>query len=96
MTPDEAGDPQALGLRLDLNGERVQTGSTAAMIFTVAQIIAHLSEMMSLQPGDVIATGTPPGVGMGMKPPRFLAEGDVMELEIDGLGRQRQQVRRDG
>lgn len=95
VTPDDAGDPQGLGLTLDLNGKTVQTGNTSTMIFTVAQIIAHLSEMMSLQPGDVIATGTPPGVGMGMKPPRFLKEGDVMELQIDGLGTQRQEVRRD-
>ncbi len=95
VTPDEVGDPQALALSLDLNGQRVQTGTSSAMIFTVAQIIAHLSEMMSLNPGDIIATGTPPGVGMGMKPPRYLAEGDVMELEIEGLGRQRQEVRRD-
>ncbi|WP_026758343.1 fumarylacetoacetate hydrolase family protein [Sediminimonas qiaohouensis] len=95
VTPDEAGDPQSLVLSLDLNGQRMQTGTSAAMIFTVAQIIAHLSEMMSLNPGDIIATGTPPGVGMGMKPARFLTEGDVMELEIEGLGRQRQEVRRD-
>jgi 2-keto-4-pentenoate hydratase/2-oxohepta-3-ene-1,7-dioic acid hydratase in catechol pathway len=95
VTPDEAGDPQALGLSMDLNGQRMQTGTTATMIFTVAQIISHLSEMMSLQPGDVIATGTPPGVGMGMKPPRYLTEGDVMELQIAGLGQQRQEVRRD-
>ena len=95
VTPDDAGDPQGLALSLDLNGKTVQTGNTSTMIFTVAQIIAHLSELMSLQPGDVIATGTPPGVGMGMKPPRFLKEGDVMELQIDGLGKQRQEVRRD-
>ncbi|WP_375571898.1 fumarylacetoacetate hydrolase family protein [Seohaeicola saemankumensis] len=95
VTPDEAGDPQNLDLSLDLNGARVQTGNTDTMIFTVAQIIAHLSGLMSLQPGDVIATGTPPGVGMGMKPPRFLTEGDVMELRIAGLGAQRQEVRRD-
>ncbi|MCZ0813399.1 MAG: fumarylacetoacetate hydrolase family protein [Pseudomonadota bacterium] len=95
VTPDEAGDPQDLNLTLDLNGERMQTGHTGKMIFSVAQIIAHLSEMMSLQPGDVIATGTPPGVGMGMSPRRFLSEGDVMELTIDGLGRQRQPVARD-
>mgnify|MGYP000376682743 CR=1 FL=1 len=95
VTPEAAGDPQSLALSLDLNGRRVQSGTSSAMIFTVAQIIAHLSEMMSLNPGDIIATGTPPGVGMGMKPPRFLAEGDVMELEIEGLGRQRQEVRRD-
>ncbi|MDP5347663.1 MAG: fumarylacetoacetate hydrolase family protein [Paracoccaceae bacterium] len=95
VTPDEAGDPQNLDLSLDLNGARVQTGNTGTMIFTVAQIIAHLSGLMSLQPGDVIATGTPPGVGMGMKPQRFLTEGDVMELRIAGLGEQRQEVRRD-
>lgn len=95
VTPDEVGDPQDLDLSLDLNGHRVQTGNTKAMIFSVAHIISHLSEMMSLHPGDVIATGTPPGVGMGMKPPRYLAEGDVMELSIQGLGRQRQDVRRD-
>ena len=95
VTPDEAGDPQTLDLSLDLNGARVQTGNTGTMIFTVAQIIAHLSGLMSLQPGDVIATGTPPGVGMGMKPPRYLTEGDVMELRIAGLGEQRQEVRRD-
>lgn len=95
VTPDELGDPQALDLTLDLNGDRMQTGNTGAMIFSVAQIISYLSRMMSLQPGDIIATGTPPGVGMGRKPPRFLAEGDVMELEITGLGRQRQHVRRD-
>lgn len=95
VTPDEAGDPQNLDLSLDLNGARVQTGNTGTMIFTVAQIIAHLSGLMSLQPGDVIATGTPPGVGMGMKPQRFLTEGDVMELRIAGLGKQRQEVRRD-
>ncbi len=95
VTPDEAGDPQTLDLTLDLNGQRVQTGNTATMIFTVAQIIAHLSEMMTLHPGDVIATGTPPGVGMGMKPQRFLRAGDVMELSIAGLGQQRQEVRQD-
>ena len=95
VTPDEAGDPQTLDLTLDLNGQRVQTGNTSTMIFTVAQIIAHLSEMMTLHPGDVIATGTPPGVGMGMKPQRFLRPGDVMELSIAGLGQQRQQVRQD-
>lgn len=95
VTPDMAGDPQKLDLSLDLNGSRAQTGNTGTMIFTVAQIIAHLSEMMTLQPGDVIASGTPPGVGMGMKPQRFLREGDVMELRIDRLGQQRQEVRRD-
>ena len=95
VTPDEIADAQDLSLSLDLNGARMQTGSTRAMIFTVAQIIAHLSEMMTLHPGDVIATGTPPGVGMGMTPQRFLEEGDVMELWIEGLGVQRQNVIRD-
>lgn len=95
VTPDEAGDPQTLDLKLDLNGTRAQTGNTATMIFSVAQIIAHLSGLMTLHPGDVIATGTPPGVGMGMKPQRFLRAGDVMDLSIAGLGQQRQEVRQD-
>ncbi|QGX98983.1 FAA hydrolase family protein [Roseovarius faecimaris] len=95
VTPDEVGDPQELSLTLDLNGERMQTGSTSKMIFTVAQIISHLSEIMSLQPGDVIATGTPPGVGMARDPRRFLTEGDEMSLEISGLGRQTQRVLQD-
>jgi 2-keto-4-pentenoate hydratase/2-oxohepta-3-ene-1,7-dioic acid hydratase in catechol pathway len=74
----------------------MQTGNTATMIFTVAQIISHLSQLMTLHPGDVITTGTPPGVGMGMKPePVYLKPGDVMELEISGLGKQRQTVRQD-
>jgi len=96
VTPDELGDVQDLALTLDLNGERVQTGSTASMVFGVAEIISYLSEMMTLHPGDVIATGTPPGVGMGFKPPRYLQAGDVMELSIAGLGKQRQRVMRDG
>ena len=96
VTPDEVRDPQALDLTLDLNGQRMQTGTSAAMIFSVATVISYLSKMMTLHPGDVIATGTPPGVGMGMKPPRYLAEGDVMELSITGLGRQRQSVSVDG
>ena len=95
MTPDEAGDPQDLDLTLDLNGVRMQTGTTTAMVFGVAQVISYLSEMMTLHPGDIIATGTPPGVGMGMKPPRYLTEGDVMELTITGLGQQRQVVMQD-
>ena len=95
VTPDELGDPQALDMTMDLNGERMQTGHSSKMIFGVAQIIAHLSEIMSLQPGDVIATGTPPGVGMGKDPRRFLKEGDVMELAITGLGHQRQVVEQD-
>jgi 2-keto-4-pentenoate hydratase/2-oxohepta-3-ene-1,7-dioic acid hydratase in catechol pathway len=96
VTTDEISDPQALSMSLDLNGERMQTGNTSTMIFTVAQCIAHLSELMTLHPGDVISTGTPPGVGMGIKPdPVYLKVGDVMELEIEGLGRQRQEVRQD-
>ncbi len=92
VTADEVPDPQALGLRLSLNGEMVQDNFTSDMIFSVAEIISHMSEFMALVPGDVIATGTPEGVGMGMKPQRFLRAGDVMELEIDGLGRQRTKV----
>ena len=96
VTADEIPDPQALDMTLDVNGERMQTGNTATMIFTVAEIVAHLSELMTLHPGDVISTGTPPGVGMGKKPdPVYLKEGDVMELWIDGLGQQRQMVGRD-
>lgn len=93
VTPDEVGDPQALSMSLDVNGERRQTGSTSTMIFSVAHIVSYLSQFMVLEPGDVINTGTPPGVGMGLSPQVFLAEGDVVELEIAGLGRQRQDVR---
>ncbi len=93
VTADEIADPQALTLSCDVNGTRMQSGTTATMIFSVAEIISHLSQLMTLHPGDVIATGTPPGVGMGQKPaPVYLREGDVMELEIQGLGRQRQSV----
>jgi 5-carboxymethyl-2-hydroxymuconate isomerase len=92
VTADEIPDPQKLGMWLDVNGERRQTGSTATMIFGVAKIVSYLSEIMTLQPGDIITTGTPPGVGMGMKPPQFLKAGDVVTLGIDGLGEQRQQV----
>ncbi|MEM7489966.1 MAG: fumarylacetoacetate hydrolase family protein [Pseudomonadota bacterium] len=96
VTRDEVGDPQDLDMWLDVNGQRMQTGTTSTMIFTVAQCISHLSQMMTLHPGDVISTGTPPGVGMGMKPrPVYLKTGDVMELGIEGLGRQRQEVRED-
>ncbi|WP_338550681.1 fumarylacetoacetate hydrolase family protein [Roseovarius phycicola] len=94
VTPDEVGDVQNLSLLLDVNGERMQTGSTSKMIFSVAHIISHLSELMTLHPGDVIATGTPPGVGMGQTPKRFLSEGDVMELAIEHLGQQRLPVAR--
>jgi 2-keto-4-pentenoate hydratase/2-oxohepta-3-ene-1,7-dioic acid hydratase in catechol pathway len=93
VTRDEVGDPQNLSMSLDVNGTRRQTGSTDTMIFTVAEIIEHLSGLMTLHPGDVISTGTPPGVGMGMKPtPVYLKKGDVMELTIQGLGQQRQTV----
>jgi len=96
VTKDEIGDPQNLDMYCDVNGQRMQTGNTSTMIFTVAEIIEHLSSMFTLHPGDVISTGTPPGVGLGMKPdPVFLKVGDVMELEIDGLGVQRQTVKQD-
>ena len=96
VTRDEVADPQNLAMRLDVNGKRMQTGNTATMIFTVAEIIEHLSQLFTLHPGDVISTGTPPGVGLGMKPePVYLKAGDVMELEIEGLGKQRQEVRAD-
>lgn len=96
VTRDEVPDPQALGMSLDVNGQRMQTGNTATMIFTVAEIIEHLSQLFTLHPGDVISTGTPPGVGMGIKPdPVYLKKGDVMELRIDGLGSQRQKVSQD-
>lgn len=94
VTLDEVADIDRLDLWLDLNGERVQTGNTDKLIFDVATVVSYVSQFMSLQPGDIISTGTPPGVGMGMKPPRFLKEGDVMELGITGLGTQRQLVRR--
>ena len=97
VTPDEVEDPQNLDMWLDVNGKRMQTGNTKTMIFTVAQVISHLSQLFTLHPGDVISTGTPPGVGMGMKPePVYLKDGDVMELSIQGLGMQRQNVRADG
>ncbi len=93
VTPDEVGDPQALDMRLDLNGKRMQTGNTRTMVFGVAKIISHVSQYMTLLPGDIIATGTPPGVGLGIKPtPVFLKPGDVMTLAIKGLGEQRQKV----
>lgn len=90
VTADEVGDPQKLRVSLDLNGETVQDSNTDDMIFTVAEIISYMSRFMKLVPGDIIATGTPSGVGMGMKPQRFLKPGDVMEIEVEGLGRQRQ------
>jgi 2-keto-4-pentenoate hydratase/2-oxohepta-3-ene-1,7-dioic acid hydratase in catechol pathway len=96
VTRDEVADPQNLSMSLDVNGKRMQTGSTATMIFSVAEIIEHLSGLMTLHPGDVITTGTPPGVALGMKPePIFLKVGDVMDLKIEGLGHQKQKVDQD-
>ncbi|WP_300011951.1 fumarylacetoacetate hydrolase family protein [uncultured Roseobacter sp.] len=96
VTRDEVPNPQDLAMSLDVNGKRMQTGTTSTMIFTVAEIIEHLSSLMTLHPGDVITTGTPPGVGMGIKPdPVYLKKGDVMELTIEGLGAQRQTVTED-
>jgi 2,4-didehydro-3-deoxy-L-rhamnonate hydrolase len=93
VTPDEVGDPQQLGLFLNLNGRRMQTGNTSNMIFTVKQLIAYVSEFITLYPGDLLATGTPAGVGLGHKPnPIFLKEGDVMHLGVERLGEQRQRV----
>jgi 2,4-didehydro-3-deoxy-L-rhamnonate hydrolase len=92
VTPDEVGDPQRLAMELTVNGEVMQKGSTATMVFPVAKLVSYLSGLMSLHPGDIIATGTPPGVGMGMRPPRYLRPGDVVEASVEGLGRQRQVV----
>ena len=92
VTADEVGDPQVLDMWLDLNGQRTQTGNTKTMIFSVAQIVVYLSEKMVLEPVDVVTTGTPPGVGMGKKPPLYLKAGDTMRLAIAGLGEQRQTV----
>lgn len=90
VTRDEIADPQDLPMWLDVNGERMQTGSTRTMVYGVAHLVSYLSQFMTLHPGDVISTGTPPGVGMGMKPPRYLRAGDVVTLGIEGLGTQRQ------
>ncbi|EKF18500.1 fumarylacetoacetate hydrolase family protein [Nitratireductor pacificus] len=95
VTTDEVGDPGDLGMWLKVNGETMQKGSSKTMVFGVAELISYLSQFMSLHPGDIISTGTPPGVGMGMKPPRYLKAGDVVELGIDGLGAQRQAVKAD-
>jgi 2,4-diketo-3-deoxy-L-fuconate hydrolase len=92
VTRDEVMDVQRLDLYLELNGKRMQTGSTEMMIFTVAQIVSYLSRYMTLEPGDIIATGTPPGVGVGRTPPRFLKPGDTLRLGIAGLGEQQQDV----
>jgi len=93
VTRDEVPDPQNLAMWLTVNGQRMQNGSTRTMVYGVAHVVSYLSQFMTLHPGDVISTGTPPGVGMGMKPPRYLKDGDVVELEIAGLGHQRQTFR---
>jgi len=92
VTRDEVPSPQKLDMWLDLNGKRMQTGNTKTMIFSVAKIVSYVSQFMTLMPGDVITTGTPPGVGLGMKPPLYLKKGDVMTLGIQGLGEQSQTV----
>lgn len=92
VTRDEVADPQKLAMWLDVNGERMQKGSTATMVFDVATVVSYVSRFMTLMPGDLIATGTPPGVGMGFKPPRYLNAGDTMRLHIEGLGVQTQLV----
>lgn len=92
VTRDEVADPQDLSMWLTVNGVKVQNGSTKTMVYGVAHVVSYLSQFMTLHPGDVISTGTPPGVGMGMKPPRYLKAGDVVELGISGLGQQRQDV----
>jgi len=90
VTKDEIPDPQNLGMWLTVNGEKMQDGSSKTMVYGVAFLVSYLSQFMSLHPGDVISTGTPPGVGMGQKPPRYLKPGDVVELGIEGLGTQKQ------
>ena len=91
-TPDDMPDVHALRLRLDVNGERMQDGSTRYMIFNIPYLVSYVSQFMTLLPGDVISTGTPAGVGLGKKPPRFLKHGDIVELSIDGLGSSRQRI----
>jgi 2-keto-4-pentenoate hydratase/2-oxohepta-3-ene-1,7-dioic acid hydratase in catechol pathway len=95
VTTDEIADPQNLKMWLTVNGETMQNGSTQTMVYGVAFLVSYLSQFMSLHPGDVISTGTPPGVGLGLKPPRFLKAGDVVELGIEGLGTQKQTFRAD-
>ena len=92
VTKDEIADVQKLDMWLDVNGERMQKGSTATMIFNVPTLVSYISHFMILEPGDVITTGTPPGVGMGMKPPRYLKAGDTVSLGIEGLGQQAQRI----
>lgn len=92
VTADEVPDPQSLAMDLSVNGKVMQRGSTATMIFGVDFLVSYISRFMSLQPGDIISTGTPPGVGLGQSPPRYLKPGDVIDLGIEGLGRQRQRM----
>jgi 2-keto-4-pentenoate hydratase/2-oxohepta-3-ene-1,7-dioic acid hydratase in catechol pathway len=92
VTPDEIGDPQALAMWLEVNGHRYQSGSTATMVYGVRYLVSYLSQFMSLQPGDIISSGTPPGVGLGQNPQVYLKRGDVVTLGIEGLGTQRQEV----
>src|ERR671937_850451 len=92
VTSDEIRDPQTLDMKLEVNGKTMQSGNTRTMVFNVSKLISHVSQYMTLLPGDIIATGTPPGVGLGMKPPVFLKPGDVMRLTIAGLGEQKQRV----
>ncbi len=92
VTSDEVGDPQSLSLWLDVNGERMQSGNTRTMIFGVSELVSYLSRFMTLEPGDIITTGTPPGVGMAKKPPVFLKDGDLIEVGADKLGTQTQRV----
>ena len=92
VTRDDDADAGNLAMFLDVNGDRRQTGNTATMIFSIPHIVPSISQFMTLNPGDVIPTGTPPGVALGMKPPRYLQPGDVVELGIEGLGQQRQTV----
>lgn len=93
VTPDEVADPQNLSLWLEVNGERLQNGSTTTMIFPIDEIVRYASRFLVLEPGDLVTTGTPPGVGLGFNPPRYLKRGDVMRLGIEGLGVQEQRVR---
>ena len=92
VTKDEIADPQNLKMWLTVNGKTKQNGATTTMVYSVAHVVSYLSQFMTLHPGDVISTGTPPGVGMGQKPPSYLRAGDVVELGIEGLGQQRQDV----
>jgi 2-keto-4-pentenoate hydratase/2-oxohepta-3-ene-1,7-dioic acid hydratase in catechol pathway len=93
VTRDEIADPQNLKLWLEVNGKRFQSGTTATMIFGIKTLVSYISQFMTLMPGDIISTGTPPGVGMGMKPPLYLKAGDTMRLSVEGLGEQTQVTR---